>query len=321
MCNIVLIALACLLQVSLAADSGANRSSSRDNCFNIPQFAFKGNLDTYNDTVTSHEECGEVCARDPNCKAFTWQETAVGNNKCQMVSRVLDIIPCMSCESGLSPTKMVGCEETLNYGCVADENTIHATTTAQSLGACLKLCNDDAANCNYVTWFDDTSVLPNLCILLNSCSRTKLCTGCSSWQLNCVPSQCFNYNILDDSSRNVNHRYSEGYCDNFDCENTSPDWQGSGWYRILPPAGTELARNCGPYTDRCGSETGLCAVFSHGKLFDTTSGFFCYHWFGPYGTCLQKQTLTRTNCGFKVYKLGETIMDGNHYNARYCTEL
>ena len=36
------------------------------------------------------------------------------------------------------------------------------------------------------------------------------------------------------------------YCDKSSHSFASPDWKGESWYRIMPPAGTQLADSLGP---------------------------------------------------------------------------
>ena len=67
-----------------------------------------------------------------------------------------------------------------------------------------------------------------------------------------VPSQCQEYKILDDPTRNEDHGY-ESYCDDDNDDATSPDWQGSGYYRVQAPAGDKIPTSppkylhCGTY--------------------------------------------------------------------------
>ena len=49
------------------------------------------------------------------------------------------------------------------------------------------------------------------------------------------------YKVLNDSTRNANHVTGTiSYCDSQFNGIMSPDWQDSGWYRMVPPAGTQI---------------------------------------------------------------------------------
>ena len=55
------------------------------------------------------------------------------------------------------------------------------------------------------------------------------------------PCQDIEYFILNDDTRNVNYGHvSYGFFDNSGYGNTSPDWHGSNWYRMVSPAGTMI---------------------------------------------------------------------------------
>jgi hypothetical protein len=55
------------------------------------------------------------------------------------------------------------------------------------------------------------------------------------------PCQDIEYFILNDDTRNVNYGHvSYGFFDNSGYGNTSPDWRGSNWYRMVSPAGTMI---------------------------------------------------------------------------------
>ena len=51
--------------------------------------------------------------------------------------------------------------------------------------------------------------------------------------------EALNYTLLDDASRN--DEYEFGYnCDKTGYSYQSPDWKGTGWYRMVEPAGTMI---------------------------------------------------------------------------------
>ena len=65
-----------------------------------------------------------------------------------------------------------------------------------------------------------------------------------------IPWECQSdsYNILNDTNRKSNNNDSmhDEFCDKSSHSFASPDWKGESWYRIMPPAGTQLADSLGP---------------------------------------------------------------------------
>ena len=130
-----------------------------------------------------------------------------------------------------------------------------------------------------------------------------------------LPPQCYEYLILDDSTRNVNHGVEEAYCDNDnddDWATTSPDWQGENWYRMMSPAGvvmteTSLERaHCGTYYP------GWIRGTHPTDEGETVTVEVCFSWFDD---CSYTQNIDITNCGeYYVYLLPETPM----CHLRYC---
>ena len=54
---------------------------------------------------------------------------------------------------------------------------------------------------------------------------------------------CNDYKVLNWTKRNFefNDKYTK-FCDKLDQDNSTPDWDGPGWYRFLEPAGTYFER-------------------------------------------------------------------------------
>ena len=63
--------------------------------------------------------------------------------------------------------------------------------------------------------------------------------------------ECTNYNVLNEPERNI-EKSSGDYCDETGHHYTFTKWRGSGWYRILPPAGTRIPESHVGYS-RCGT--------------------------------------------------------------------
>ena len=132
-----------------------------------------------------------------------------------------------------------------------------------------------------------------------------------------LPPECNHYLILDDPTRNVNHGFEE-YEDNVDnCGyDTSPDWKGENWYRMMPPAGvvmteTSLERfHCG--TSHPGWIRGTHPTDEGEKV--TVEVCFSGD-IGDGSDCLFTQNIEITHCGeYYVYLLPE-VGCGNRYCA------
>merc|ERR1712228_696724 len=70
--------------------------------------------------------------------------------------------------------------------------------------------------------------------------------GTTTTTLPPLPAQCsdISYNKLTDSTRLHNfYNASGGHCDKTGRSNTSPDWQGPGWYRVMSPAGSQISEH------------------------------------------------------------------------------
>ena len=131
-----------------------------------------------------------------------------------------------------------------------------------------------------------------------------------------LPEQCAEYMILDDPGRSVYASNTMGdcldddgdwicYCDEaVSSQWTSPDWQGSGYYRLLFPAGAKLPesspgyKHCGTkgpgwlrgeHPQDVGAEENMIVCFDYGEGCDYTAD------------------ITVTNCdGYYVYMLPDT---------------
>ena len=117
--------------------------------------------------------------------------------------------------------------------------------------------------------------------------------------------ECFEYNWLKDSSRNVKHVATAYLCDN---------GLASGWYRFGGGAGTKLATSCTPkhrcQTDKTGWMNGAHPTVADGKV----KRKVCFSHDGS-SCCLWSNYIEVINCGwYYVYKLGPPPQ----CNARYC---
>ena len=132
-----------------------------------------------------------------------------------------------------------------------------------------------------------------------------------------VPSQCQEYKILDDPTRNEDHGY-ESYCDDDNDDATSPDWQGEAYYRVQAPAGDKIPTSS-PGKYHCGTwasgwindEDGAIDQMEEGQ---EITARVCFEYFSD--PCNWSTNIRVTKCpgDYLVYHLVNTP---NCYN-RYC---
>ena len=76
--------------------------------------------------------------------------------------------------------------------------------------------------------------------------------------------ECWNYNILNESTRNVNYKEGVRKSDRKGSEfESSPAWKGLGWYRFMGPAGTRMPESPPVFTSWA---TGVCGTHYTGWL-------------------------------------------------------
>ena len=265
--------------------------------------------------VSSVEECQEVCTEYPDCRGFTWvQEGVLGH--CFMFNELKDLRPCAGCHSETWP-------ETMNSTCSSSADDIIDEFNVDSLIECADLCYE-FEGCEGYTWYDRTTPFPGFCFLFSSCSESLPCIGCSSGKVNCFSApQCYQYNILDEESRNlINHNPdSTGYADDEGHVYTSGKWKGTGYYRFQEPAGIRMpSKSPGDY--HCGTYKPGYINDPDGKLDDIevgveTEAAVCFDDYE--GDCIWQYNITVTKCpgDYFVYLLDNT--PGFHF--RYCASL
>ena len=139
-----------------------------------------------------------------------------------------------------------------------------------------------------------------------------------------LPDQCSNetYGVLNSADRNYQF---ETIGSNYKCDKrgndmiSSMDWQGSGWYRIMEPAGTKLAQQVVPMHHCNTDATGWMMGNHPSQLGQVVTRHVC---FNHDSRCQWNIAIKMVNCGhFYVYYLKETsISDSDGYrHARYCT--
>ena len=186
--------------------------------------------------IPTVEDCLELCSAKPECKGYSWKfDDVIG--WCYEFAELESIHVCEDCYSGTVPQKF-------NGACAASPENVINLVSSDTSEECYFSCVG-TENCVGYTWFDTTTLFPKFCYLYNECSTVNACTGCFGGTPNCArPMQCFDYLNLDSGFRNEGHK--SGNKSNWDCdqegfEHQSSDWEGSGNYKIVPPAGVRLS--------------------------------------------------------------------------------
>lgn len=131
--------------------------------------------------------------------------------------------------------------------------------------------------------------------------------------------------ILNDPTRNFEKTTFAGAITDNIASGKHSDWKGTGWYRIMSPAGTQLysskidyGRSCGSfkngyYLGKYPQDKGsvvkgeVCFGFDNGSIKDDT--------------CVQRTDIKIKNCGeFYIFFLKDVGCHQNPCYARYCTE-
>eukprot|EP00088_Acartia_fossae_P043413 TRINITY_DN4574_c0_g1_i7.p1 TRINITY_DN4574_c0_g1~~TRINITY_DN4574_c0_g1_i7.p1 ORF type:complete len:349 (-),score=65.22 TRINITY_DN4574_c0_g1_i7:249-1274(-) len=146
-----------------------------------------------------------------------------------------------------------------------------------------------------------------------------------------VHPECRDYTILNDN-RSLKTEYSSfdrdldilfgleptpWKCDTAGHDNTSPDWAGAGWYRMMGPAGTRIPE-APPGIWQCGTKASGWMTGSHPAVAgQTIDVIFCFDLKGykGYSDCEWSTQGKVTHCGnYIVYYLENTP----HCDLRYC---
>ena len=148
-----------------------------------------------------------------------------------------------------------------------------------------------------------------------------------------LPSQCYSYKTLTDSSRRYDNKHDWSYskskihCDsmsysvnsNSKGSGRSPDWNGPGWYRVSGQAGTQISEHS-YLTSRASGNNAACGTHYGGWLTgghpvqpgQTVSRRVCFN-----KSCGSFKDIQVTNClTFYVYDLKKP--PGCY--CRYCTQ-
>ena len=132
-----------------------------------------------------------------------------------------------------------------------------------------------------------------------------------------LPSECYDYQILNEATRNHKYRDVINISDNIDpgCK-PHEQWKGPGWYRIMEPAGTKIPEF--PPAPGCGTTYAGWMNGNHpDKKGESVEREICFHYAG--NICSFKTTITVTNC--KEYYVYNLLTHVNNYcTSRHCAE-
>ena len=131
-----------------------------------------------------------------------------------------------------------------------------------------------------------------------------------------LPSQCYNYEILNDASRNQDYSLRNPDGDPLNCDSS---FDGTVWYRLMLPAGTMIPEEVVDQ-ERCGTDAaGWMSHLKHPKILgEEVVREICFRW--ESNGCEFNNYINVTNCGdYYVYKL-PTTPDPPSCSLRYCAE-
>ena len=134
------------------------RPTAAKECLNIPNttFEFDEAEDSFTNSVSSIDGCLDACLNRANCQAFTWDESSP--LRCLLFMQIRGTLSCGRCQSGIIPTQVMP----ERSGCVTSLDDVLDETETDSAIACLEQC-DGLEGCQYVTWYNSTSLFPNFC--------------------------------------------------------------------------------------------------------------------------------------------------------------
>ena len=270
--------------------------------------------DDFSAGVQTEEECKEFCSARLQCKGYSWRPGYLNDGECYVFSELEGIHVCEDCYSGTVLTRFKG-------NCVTDSKNLIGSMSTSSEEDCQIACTN-TDECMAYTWINESK---NTCFLYNECSKVEYCDGCFGGSLNCFgPPQCFDYLTLDSEKRNENYPGADDCDSTQSLDGTSEDWQGAGYYRLLPPAGNGIAtRSPGP--NHCGTNGVLYISDDNNVLPNMESGDeaiirVCNDAVG-YPPCDWTFYITVTKCpeDFFVYQLPNLLAESCAH--KFCSSL
>lgn len=109
-------------------------------------------------------------------------------------------------------------------------------------------------------------------------------------------------------------------CDDENQMSQYDDWKGTGWYRMVEPAGTKMTE--APVSSHhCGTMFPGWLNGTHPKIIgETESSTVCFN--TNFNSCAFSLEIEIKNCGdFYLYHLVDTSTISNNCQFRYCSEL
>jgi len=274
------------------------------------------NIDELIIGVDTVDLCSKTCADDTECQGYTWTNAGVVQLCYKFRHDLEGYHECVACSSGVLPHSLDG-------ACVGEYNDILDVGPADNIEECINFCLE-TNDCEAYTWWDNTSSFINTCFLYGVCDNQRECEGCVSGRINYIfpgPNQCVEYMVLDAADRIVNnggcgnYHVDDCYCDKIGRSDTSSDWQGPGYYRIISTAGSRLPESSPGY-GRCGTYLSGWLRGEHPQdMYAEKKMTVCFQDADSDGNCYWNANITVTNCdGFYVYMLP----DAPSCHARYC---
>ena len=146
----------------------------------------------------SEESCNKLCASHPGCQGYTWMFDAILDYTCFEYHELEGLHSLAGCYSGTVPVAYDG-------ACVFCSENMVGTVSSVSLEDCYQACTE-TDGCRGYTWYDQSTLHPNICFKLTDCPSVIPCQGCSSGELRCIgPPQCQQdvYRVLNDPTRYI----------------------------------------------------------------------------------------------------------------------
>jgi len=166
-----------------ADESAVHVKVSDPSCYEVNKSWGNNTLQEIASPIFEAQDCHRLCKASINCTAWTW---ANDNNHeiqdaCFLFSSIGDQVSFPQCVSG---PKSCVCSE--NYACSAtQENTISYYPNTDLEEVCQEYCMN-TLGCEFYTWYDQSEVLTNLCVLLSSCEDNfSDCNGCFTGPADC----------------------------------------------------------------------------------------------------------------------------------------
>jgi len=299
----------CLVLLAAGSDARANCNLTLEHF----TWRFRQESDTMIPGVVDHHQCQLKCLEQDWCYGWTWEKEDSTGTMCFLFNSPLEgLHPCGDCSHCIS-----GKFKPIEGHCFEKSENILKVQNTVSEWECLETCylND---KCNYYSWGNGT--FNNLCFMYTECKVTSTCETFQSGEMECFtpyepPSQCKDYNMMMDQTRSVNYGRGNN-SDHQGSATTSPDWKGTGWYRMFNPAGTMMPEQPVGY-DHCGGTKAGWLMGPHPALAgENVERKACFCVEDLSSDCSFEKTVNVTNCGdYYVYHLVDTSFDSGF---RYC---